>query len=68
MIYKINGASNNNTIIFYFVFLGPGCLPSDGRSGGEDFSPGSHSPPISVAMGAVVAVMEVEGDMEVPLI
>ena len=53
-------------IISFFEFLGPGCLPSDDHSGGEDFSPGGRSPPTNMAVGAAVVAMVVEGDMEVP--
>ena len=49
------------------LLLGLECQPSDDRSGDEDFSQGGRSPPINVAVGAVVVSTEaVEGDIEVP--
>ena len=51
---------------FFFAYLGPRCQHSDNHSGGEDFSPGGHSPPTNVAVGVAVVAMVVEGDMEVP--
>ena len=51
-------------VICFFVDLE--CLPSDDRSGGEDFSRGGHFPPTNMEVVAVVAVVMVaEGDMEV---
>ena len=41
------------------------CLPSDVRSGVEDFSPGGRFPPTNVV--ATVGVMAVEGAIEVDL-
>ena len=49
------------------LFLDLECQPFDDRSGDEDFSQGGRSPPTNTAVGAaVVVVIEVEGDIEVP--